>query len=501
MNRGRLTILALAGLVIWSVMFGRLAWLQAVRGGHYKYLAQKQHQQRIGILPERGRIYDRCGRPLALSFDGRRSYPYGQMGAQLLGFIGEDGRGLEGVELLYDELLRGQSGWAIRQRDATGRTHATLEYASSPAKAGHSVFLTIDAEYQAIADQELNKGAQSAKAVSGTVIVSDPGTGEILAIASYPPFDPNRFKSYGRESYINRGVLEQFEPGSTFKLITMAAAVEEGVTKPGDIIDGEKGTFSIGGYKIGEAENHKYGPITASEAIAHSSNICLVKIGQALGKEKLYQYARSFGFGCKTGIEFPGEAEGVLDRPDKWSVIQSANISFGQGVTVNAIQLTAAYAAVANGGYLIKPRLLMGYGEGDQPTRGIEKADTLRRVISRETSQKLVSMLEQCVEEGTGQPAAIGGWKIAGKTGTAQKKAEGRKGYDREKYIASFIGFVPAESPRLVVTVIINEPHGKVYGGQVAAPVCRNIMKRIISLPGGFAPDLMDNNAGLSAKL
>jgi len=501
MNRGRLTILTLAGLVIWSVMFGRLVWLQAVRGGHYKYLAQKQHQQRIGILPERGRIYDRCGRPLALSFDGRRSYPYGPMGAQLLGFIGDDGRGLEGMELLYDDLLRGQSGWAIRQRDATGRTHATLEYASSPAKAGHSVFLTIDAEYQAIADQELAKGAKSAKAVSGTVVISDPGTGEILAIASYPPFDPNCFKIYGREFYINRAVLEQFEPGSTFKIITMAAAVEEGVIEPDDIIDGEKGSFSIGGYKIGEAENHKYGLITASDAIAHSSNICLVKIGQELGKEKLYQYARSFGFGCKTGIEFPGETEGVMDRPDKWSVIQSANISFGQGISVNAIQLTVAYSAIANGGYLIKPRLLRGYGEKDEIIQNASKADTLRRVISSETAKKLVSMLEKCVEKGTGKPAAIGGWKIAGKTGTAQKKTEGKKGYDQEKYIASFIGFIPAESPRLMVSVIINEPHGKVYGGLVAAPVCHNIMKRIISLPNGFAQDLMANNVGINTKL
>lgn len=501
MNRGRLTIMALAGLAVWSVMFGRLAWLQAVRGGHYKYLAQKQHQQRIGMLPERGRIYDRCGRPLALSYDGQRSYPYGPMAAQLLGFIGDDGQGLEGMELLYDDLLRGQSGWAIRQRDATGRTHATLEYASSPAKAGHNVFLTIDAEYQAIADQELDKGAKAAKAASGIVIISDPGTGEIMAIASYPPFDPNRFKNYSRDSYINRGVLEQFEPGSTFKLITMAGALEEGAIGPDDIIDGEKGTYSIGGYKIGEAENHKYGPITASEAIAHSSNICLVKIGQELGKDKLYQYARAFGFGCKTGIEFPGEADGVLERPDKWSVIQGANISFGQGVTVNAVQLTAAYAAVANGGYLVKPRLIKGLGEGERISSGSEKADTLRRVISRETSQKLISMLELCVEKGTGQPAAIQGWKIAGKTGTAQKKAEGRKGYDRDKYVASFIGFIPAESPRMVVTVIINEPHGKVYGGQVAAPICRNIMKRIISLPGGFAQDLMATKAGINTKL
>mgnify|MGYP001239141381 CR=1 FL=1 len=501
MNRGRLTILALAGLVIWSVMFGRLVWLQAVRGGHYKYLAQKQHQQRIGILPERGRIFDRCGRPLALSCDGRRSYPYGTMGAQLLGFVGDDGRGLEGMELLYDDLLRGQSGWAIRQRDANGKTHATLEYASSPAKAGHNVFLTIDAEYQAIADQELDRGAKSARAASGAVVISDPGSGEILAMASYPPFDPNRFKSFSRESYINRGVLEQFEPGSTFKIITMAAAVEEGVTAPDDIIDGEKGVFSIGGYRIGEAENHKYGPITAAEAIAHSSNICMVKVGQELGKEKLYQYARSFGFGCKSGVEFPGETEGVMDKPNKWSVIQGANISFGQGISVNAIQLTAAYSAIANGGYLVKPRLLRGYGENSQEVPGSQPADTLRRVISRETSQKLVAMLEQCVEQGTGQPAAISGWKIAGKTGTAQKKAEGRRGYDREKYIASFIGFVPAESPRLVVTVIINEPHGKVYGGQVAAPICRNIMKRIISLPGGFAQDLMAGNSVISTKI
>lgn len=491
MNRGRLFTVALAGLAIWSIMFGRLVWLQTVRSGHYKYLAQCQHQQRIGIMPERGRICDRSGRPLSLSMDGRRSYPLGTVGAQLLGFVGEDGRGLEGLEQLFDDRLKGQSGWEIRQKDATGRTHATLEYASSPARSGNDLFLTIDADIQSIADQELAKGVQSARAISGTVVILDPLTGEVLALASHPAFDPNRFKSYPRGNYINRAVLEQFEPGSTFKIFTMAGAIQEGLIKPDDVLDGENGSFAVGGYRVGEAEGHKYGVITAAEAIAHSSNICLVKVGQLLGRENLYQYARSFGFGCRTGIEFPGETAGQLERPDRWSKIQEANISFGQGISVNAVQLTVAYAAIANGGHLIRPRLVRDSGG----------PDTIRRVISRETAGQLMGMLEQCVDQGTGRPAAIAGWRIAGKTGTAQKKAEGRRGYDGNNYLASFVGIIPAESPRLVVTVIVNQPQGKVYGGQVAAPVCRNIMKRIISLPGSFARELLAERAAERASL
>ncbi len=487
----RAKTLAVFCFFIWALMSGRLVWLQAFKGGHYRNLAQRQHQLRIGILPERGQIVDRQGRPLALSIDDRRSYPYGTVGGQLLGFTGRDGRGLEGLELYYDQELSGEAGWATRQCDARGRVRPSLEYASKTARSGNSLQLTIDAEYQAIADEELKKAGDKFKAAWGTVVIADPSTGEILGMASYPEFDPNRPDDFGRQAMTFGAVAAQFEPGSTFKAVTIALGLESRVIDTAEIFDGEQGSYAVGGHRIGEAEGHKYGPITVSKALAFSSNICLAKIGLALGKDKLYQGARAFGFGSRTGIECPGEAAGLMDKPDGWPVIKHANISFGQGLSVSAMQLVMAYGAIANGGYLLRPRLIKGLAPAGQTVDGSCRPDTLRRVISDQTSAQMIEMLERCVSEGTGKAAQIEGWRVAGKTGTAQKKEQGKKGYASDKYVASFIGFVPAEAPRLLVAVIIDEPQGRFFGGEVAAPVCHNIMQRIISLPKGLRQDLL----------
>ena len=487
----RTKTLAVFCFFIWALMAGKLLWLQAFKGGYYRNLAQKQHQLRVGILPERGQIVDRQGRPLALSINDRRSYPYGTVGGQMLGFLGKDGRGLEGLELYYDRELSGEAGWDTRQCDARGRVRPSLEYASKPARSGNCLQLTIDAEYQAIADEELKKAGEKFKAAWGTVIISDPSTGEILGMASYPEFDPNRPEGFNRQDMTFGAVAAQFEPGSTFKAVTIALGLETKIIDTSDIFDGEQGTYAVGGHRIGEAEGHKYGSITVSEALAFSSNICLAKIGLALGKVRLYQGARAFGFGARTGIGCPGEASGLLDKPDGWPVIKHANISFGQGLSVNALQLVMAYGAIANGGYLLRPRLVKGLAPAGISIDPACLSDTLRRVISSLTSAQVTAMLERCVNEGTGQAAQIEGWRVAGKTGTAQKKEQGKNGYASDKYVASFIGFVPAEAPRLLVAVIFDEPQGKFFGGEVAAPVCRNIMQRIISLPHGLRQDLL----------
>jgi cell division protein FtsI/penicillin-binding protein 2 len=491
MNKQRTKTLAVFCFFIWALMLGRLVWLQAVKGPFFRGLAQRQHQLRVGILPERGQIVDRQGRPLAFSIDGRRSYPYGNDAAHLLGFVGRDGRGLEGLELAFDRQLSGVAGWTTKQCDARGRVRPSVEYASRPARSGNELQLTIDADYQAIAEEELRKGGQKFKALRGIAVISDPVTGEILGLSCYPGFDPARPEDFGRNALLNGAVGAQFEPGSTFKAVTIAAALEAGVIDTSDVFDGEQGSYAVGGHRIGEAEGHKYGPITVSKALAFSSNICLAKIGLALGKDRLYEAGRAFGFGYKTGINFPGETPGVLDKPDNWPVIKHANISFGQGLTVNAIQLVMAYGAIANGGYLLKPQLVKGISKGDGEFESWDRTDTLRRVISGQTAAKVITMLERCVTEGTGKSAIIDGWRVAGKTGTAQKKIEGAKGYAPDKFVASFIAFVPAEAPRLLVAVIMDEPQGRFFGGEVAAPVCHNIMQRIISLPRGLRQELL----------
>lgn len=489
----RIQVFFVAALALWAAIGARLAWLQIVRGGHYRALAMRQHQFRVGLVPERGAICDRQGRPLTFSVDGKRSYPYGTAAVQTLGVVGRDGRGLEGLELLYDDLLRGRSGWAIRQLDARGRTHPSAEYPLRPAQTGGSLTLTIDADYQSVVQQELEKGASRHQAQSAMAIVTDPSSGEVLALACYPPVRPERFTESDQADLVNKAISEQFEPGSTFKAITMAAALEEAAVRPEEMVDGEGGSYPVGGHNLGEAEGHRYGRITAAQALAYSSNICMVKIGSKLGKNKLYQYARAFGFGSKTGIEFPGEAAGVLTKPSGWSAIQSANICFGQGLTVTGMQLAAAYGAIANGGYLIRPRLVKSHGGPQEAADGRGRADTLRRVLSMETCRALTQMLDDAVNDslGTGRQARIEGWRVAGKTGTAQRKAPGQRGYAPGRYTASFVGFMPADRPRLLAVVVVNEPKGAYYGGQVAAPICRNIFKRALSLPRGVAPELL----------
>ncbi len=483
-------------LLIWLVLCVRLVWLQVVRASYYQHLALKQHQLRVGLRPERGRILDRQGVVLALSVDSIRQYPYGSLAEPLLGLVNRDNQGIEGLELCYDQELRGETGWKTQQQDAAGRLYPSLDYSAKPSRSGCDLYLTIDVDFQAIAEEELKKGAQACGASSGAAIVSNPITGEILGLACYPAFDPNLPAASRASQFLNRAISAQFEPGSTFKPITVAAGLDAALIAPDDVIDGGHGRWQVADRRIGEAEGHQYGRITVTQAIARSSNICLGKIGMMIGKPLLYQYARGFGFGCRTGINYPGETEGVLTRPDHWSVVNLANISFGQGISVSALQLTQAYGAIANGGYLLKPRLIREVQQDSQSVARYDNADTVRRVIAAATCQQVIAMLQSCVDDslGTGKMARIRGWKVAGKTGTAQKPNEGHKGYAVDKYTASFIGFLPADAPQLLVTVVLDEPRKGIYGGVVAAPVFRNIMARIVSLPKGL------NQAVLAAR-
>jgi cell division protein FtsI (penicillin-binding protein 3) len=404
----------------------------------------------------------------------KRYYPNGSLGAQVLGFTGMDPHGLEGLELAYDADVLGEGGYLVTERDNLGRGIGAGEGVVSGARSGGSLHLSLDKNIQYIAEKELEAAVKGMKAKAGTVVVLDPETGQVLAMASQPDFNPNAFGKYGPRNYRNRAVADSYEPGSTLKPFLLAGALEQKVITSKDRIYCEKGNYRVGGKVI--HDHHPYGQLSIGEILKFSSNIGSAKIGKALEREKFYQTLIDFGFGETTGIALPSETQGLLRKPDEWFEVDLAAISFGQGLTVTPIQLAAAFGAIANGGYLMRPymveRVVDGYGQ----VITANKPKIVRRVISKETAEIVSGMLEMAVEEGgTGTLAAVPGFRVAGKTGTAQKVDPVTGGYSVDRYLSSFVGFVPAEEPRLVVLVMIDEPQGQSYGGLVAAPVFSRI--------------------------
>lgn len=479
--RQRLMLLAGLGIAGMLVIAARLFHLQILQHARYQAMAVEQQVKRRGLLASRGEILDRNHVSLAKSVNGKRLYPQGVLAGQVIGFVGQDLHGLEGVEYVLDEALRGSAGWTTLQKDATGRTFRSVEYMEREAEPGKTVVLTLDARYQEIAQEGLRHTVEQFKAAGGSAIVLDPHTGEILALANIPDFDPNQVAPEDSAAFRNRAVSYIFEPGSTFKVFTAGAALEEGLVRPGETFDGENGVIHIGNHTIGEAEGHRFGTLTLREAITHSSNICMLKVGRKVGRVKLYEHARAFGFGCPTGVELPGEVKGKLDRPQAWSEARLANVSFGQGVAVTALQMTCAYGAVANGGVLVKPRIVKAILPWDS-TSAPDSAFVVRRVVGTATADSIRSYLADVVMKGTGTKAKVEGITVAGKTGTAQKSENGK--YAEGKHVASFIGFLPAEAPKWVIAVVVDEPRGASYfGGDVAAPLFREIAQKILALP------------------
>ena len=330
-------------------------------------------------------------------------------------------------------------------------------------------------------EEELKAAVERHRARSGMGIVMVPRTGEVLALASVPGFDPNRPGDYPMWTRKNRVITDIYEPGSTFKVVTAAAALEEKVMSPEDSVFCEEGAFLVAGRRFRDA--HPYGWLTFREVVELSSNIGTIKVAERLGKDVLYRYARTFGFGAETGIDLPGEVKGILRPPSAWSGRSLASIAVGQEVSVTAIQMACAYAAVANGGMLMRPQIVLEVkGAGGKVLKRM-KPEPVRRVVSEETARKLVEFLEGVVERGTGREARIPGVRVAGKTGTAQRPLEGGGGYAPGEFVASFVGFLPAEDPELLCLVVIDTPReGGHYGGQVAAPVFRRVVERVLSL-------------------
>ena len=409
----------------------------------------------------------------------RRYYPNGQVASQVLGFTGIDPKGLEGVELKYDAQLLGHGGYLLSERDALGRGIGSGEEVVKGQSEGCDLYLTIDRNLQYIAEKELTAGVKETNAKAGTVIVLDPWTGEVLAMASQPDYNPNFFRKYRPSQWRNRAVVDTFEPGSTLKPFVLATALDQGVISSRQKIFCENGHFSVGGKVI--HDHKRYGRLSIAEILKYSSNIGAAKIGKALERQRLYEALREFGFGAPTGIDLNGEASGLLREPQRWFEVDLAAISFGQGLTVTPLQLAVATAAIANGGKVMRPyvveRIVNSYGEN------VEKTDphTVRRVVSEKTAETIRAMMTMVTEEGgTGTLAAVPGFKIAGKTGTAQKVDPVTGGYSPDKRVSSFVGFAPAEDPKVVILVVIDEPQGMAYGGLVAAPVFSRIAGQVL---------------------
>ena len=401
--------------------------------------------------------------------EGKRYYPKGSVAAHVVGYVGVDHIGQGGLELQFDKLLTGQAGIRRVHFDALRRQYESSVVAAPIA--GSSLILTIDESIQAVAESSLAAAIAQTQASAGSIVMMDPVKGDVLAMANWPTFDPNqRPRGDGdlaaRQNY---AISHLYEPGSTFKMVTVSAALEEGLTKPSEIIDCQNGWIYIGRRRI---RDHKpYGLLTVSEIIANSSNVGAIKLGMRLGAERLHEYVRRFGFGSATGIELPGEINGLVRPAKVWRDGSVASISIGQEIGVTPLQVAQGFSVAANGGYLVKPRIVDAIRK---PTGEIEQLEAApsRRVISAETAAKMRAMMEQTVLKGTARGAYTPGYRVAGKTGTAQLIDPETRTYSSERYIASFAAFAPLNDPSIVTVIVLDSPRGReYYGGQVAAPV------------------------------
>lgn len=418
-----------------------------------------------------------------------RIYPNRQLAAQVLGFAGVDGNGLEGIEFYYDEYLRGNTYRQTVVRDALGRIFQQEE-ARSPDTEGKHLVLTLDANIQNITEQAITRAVRRHNARSAIAVVMVPHTGEIRAIANYPTFNPNSFNSFPQSTWRNRALTDPFEPGSTLKIFTAAAAMESGIDPNHLYVDCENGRYRIGRNVVHDTQPHDL--LNLHEIIQYSSNIGTVKISEMIGPEALYSTLRRFGFSRRSGIDCPGEAVGILRPYQSWRKIDHATIAFGQGVSVSAIQLVNGVAAIANDGVLMKPRIVKEIQNPDGSVFRQFEPEVLRRAVTAEIAGHLKIMMNAATHrEGTGSQAVPEGYDVCGKTGTAQiLNASGN--YRNSDYYALFVGFSPAESPELAVLVAIEAPRGKYYGGEVAAPVFQEIMRESLNYmnvkPSGSLP-------------
>ena len=397
-----------------------------------------------------------------------RLYPNRELAAHVVGFEGADG-GLEGIERAMNDVLAGGPGKVVVGRDALGREVVTEAVVQQP-RPGHGVMLTLDRTIQYLAEREIDAAYRRTHAKAAMAIAMDPRTGDVLAMAIRPTFNPNAFLDVpSRDHWRNRAVTDPFEPGSTFKIILAAAALQEGVVHPDERIYAENGRITIAKTTIHDWK--KYGWLTFGEVLQNSSNVGSIKVGLALGRDRYYRYMTAFGFGAPTGVGLAGESRGQLRDPQRWSALSLPTMSIGQEISVTALQMVAAFGAIANGGTLMQPRLVRALFDADGRETRRFGPRAVRQVISPETARTLTGLMTQVVVAGTGHNAAIPGYDVAGKTGTAQKLDPTTRRYSRNPGVLSFIGFAPSDAPRLVMLVMLDEPKNEKWGSEAAAPI------------------------------
>ncbi len=534
----RIRLLLLFFTLVFLITVARAMWLQGVRAQSLGKLASGQHREAVTIPPHRGTIFDRTGVQLAIGeqattvyadprqitqpravavaaahalgldpdklyqqltdrskgfvyvarqadpvsaarlarrkFQGlgfyreeRRTYPHGREGASVIGYAGVDNRGLAGIELQLDRKLAGRAGLQTIVKDPFGRAIDIIS--STPERDGKDVHLTLDQRIQATTEAELQKAIKTWHAKSATAIVMDPRNGAILAMANAPGFDANRYPTAPEAMQRNRTVTDTYEPGSTFKLVTIAGVLSEGLVSPWTRFTLPY-QIHVSDRWIHDAEPRGTVTYSVAQILAHSSNVGAITLAEMLSRQDkgVSYWISRFGFGRKTGIDFPGESPGIVVPPEKWSGSTIGNVPIGHGIAITPVQMASAYAAIANHGLWVQPHLVDRIGSA-RPR--LER----RRIVSKRIAAELTQMLRDVVIEGTGTRAEIPGYQVAGKTGTAAKPT--RWGYSDTRYIASFVGFVPASKPRLVILVTVDEPHGAIFGGLVAAPVFQEIAK------------------------
>ena len=406
----------------------------------------------------------------------KRFYPKRELAAQVLGYVGTDDQGLSGLEREFNDQLHGRPGKLMISVDARKRWFASVEKESEP---GENLVLTIDQNIQYIAERELQRAMEETKAIAGTVVVANPHTGEILALTNRPTFNPNNRKEIRPETLKNHAVSDVYEPGSTFKVVTVSAGLEEKVTRPDELFDCQMGSIVINGTRIHDSKPH--GVLSVSDIIAESSDVGAIKVAMRLGNDRFYKYIRAFGFGQPTGIELPGETRGLAKPVDRWSKISFASISMGQEVGVSAVQLGALISTIANDGVRVPPRIVEGTAppQNGLQTVAFHPAEGTR-VISSLTAAQMKQMLQGVVIHGTGRKALLEGYSSAGKTGTAQKFDPAIGKYSKTKYYGSFAGFAPINNPQIAVVVVLDSAVGLHQGGQVAAPVFQRIVQQVL---------------------
>ena len=415
----------------------------------------------------------------------RRQYPLGTLAGQLIGHTNVDNRGSEGIEGAFDSMLRERDGLLLGYVDARGNQVPGRQQQREEPKHGRSMVLTLDAVYQGILEEELQRAIEGSQAEGALGVILDPHNGEILAMANLPLFDPNKAANSSPEIRRNRAITDAYEPGSTFKIIAAAAVLEDGLARLDDRVFCERGELQFANGEI-IRDIQPYGDLLFTQVVEKSSNIGLIKFARRLERPRFYEYIRSFGFATRTGIDLPAENSGLLQDVDQWSERSLETIAIGQEIGVTALQMALAYGAIANGGVLMAPRLVSGMVDGDGRFEQRGAPQKVRRVVRREIAAKLSRVLAGVVANGTGSRAQIEGVAVAGKTGTAQRAAADGSGYDPDASIASFAGFLPADDPQYVCVVMVENPQIDGWGGHVAAPAFRRVMERILRLPGGM---------------